>query len=315
MNNTKKYIDLFAGTGAFSLVLDKYGYNCVFSNDFDKFSEKIYKQNFPNHNFNNENLNEIKVENIPSHNILCAGFPCQPFSIAGQKKGFNDNRSNVFFKIIEILEFHKPKFIILENVKNLTTHDNKNTFNTIKELLEKLNYKLFYNVFDTCKITGIPQHRERIYIIGILDYKDNFDLNFNNIKPNNIINYLETEPNEKYYYSNKYNCYDLLLTNITKKIDTNTIYQFRRSFVRENKNNVCPTLTANMGTGGHNVPLLKDNKGIRKLTPRECFNLQGFQKNYNIDNISDAGLYKLAGNAVSVPVVELIIKQLKIITG
>ena len=96
---------------------------------------------------------------------------------------------------------------------------------------------------------------------------------------------------------------------------SDTAYQWRRVYVRENKSGVCPTLTANMGTGGHNVPLLKDNKGIRKLTPRECFNLQGFQKNYNIDNISDAGLYKLAGNAVSVPIVELIVKQLKIITG
>ena len=310
-----KYIDLFAGTGAFSLILDKYNHECVFANDYDKNSEKIYKINFPKHNFVNKNLNDIDVKDIPKHDLLCGGFPCQPFSIAGEKKGFNDSRSNVFFKILEILEYHKPSFLILENVKNLLTHDKKNTFKIIKENLEKLNYKITYKILDTCKITSIPQHRERIYIIGtkidkLNNIDDIFDLEFEKIKQNNIKNYLDINVPEKFYYTNKYNCYELIKNSITKNIDSNTIYQFRRSFIRENKNNVCPTLTANMGTGGHNVPLLKDDIGIRKLTPRECFNLQGFPSNFKLDNLSDSSLYRLAGNAVSVPIIDLIINKL-----
>jgi DNA (cytosine-5)-methyltransferase 1 len=306
-----KYIDLFCGTGAFSYILDKNDCECVFANDFDNNSEIIYKNNFNNHNFINKDLNEIDVKDIPKHDLLCGGFPCQPFSIAGEKKGFDDSRSNVFFKILEILEFHKPNFIILENVKNLLTHDKKNTFKIIKERLEKLNYNLNYSILDTCKITGIPQHRERIYIVGIKNVLNKtFNFDFPSIKLKNISTYLEQNIDDKYYYTDKYNCYTLLLNSINKTIDTNTVYQFRRSFVRENKNNVCPTLTANMGTGGHNVPLIKDKNGIRKLTPRECFNLQGFSNDYNFKNLSDSSLYKLAGNAVSIPIVNLIVTKL-----
>lgn len=309
--NKLKYIDLFCGTGAFSYVLDKNNCECVFANDFDNNSEIIYKKNFNNHNFIKKDLNEINVKDIPKHDLLCGGFPCQPFSIAGEKKGFNDSRSNVFFKILEILEHHKPNFLILENVKNLLTHDKKNTFKFIKENLENLNYNLHYSILDTCKITGIPQHRERIYIVGIKkNLNKTFIFDFPQLKLSNINNYLENNIDDKYYYTDKYTCYQLLLNYINKSVDTNTVYQFRRSFVRENKNNVCPTLTANMGTGGHNVPLIKDNIGIRKLTPRECFNLQGFPKNFKLENLSDASLYKLSGNAVSIPVVNLIIKKL-----
>ena len=121
---------------------------------------------------------------------------------------------------------------------------------------------------------------------------------------------LENEVEDKYYYSNKFKVFDEIKKNITKNISNNVIYQYRRYYVRENKSSSCPTLTANMGSGGHNVPLLKDNKGIRKLTPRECFNLQGFSKDYKLPNICDSALYTLAGNAVSIPIIELIVNKL-----
>lgn len=299
-------------TGAFSHVLEKKGLKCVFSNDIINESREIYKLNMNDNIFKLEDLNNINVNDIPKHDILCGGFPCQPFSIAGKRKGFDDKRSNVFWKIIEILKYHKPKIIILENVKNLTTHDKCNTFNTIKSELEKVGYKIKYKVLDTCKLSIIPQHRERIYIIGFLedDKYNKFDFDFKNVKNNNIDTLLEKKIDNKYYYTNKLKVYDEVKKNVTKHIKTNTIYQYRRYYIRENKSNCCPTLTANMGSGGHNVPIIKDNKGIRKLTPRECFNLQGFPKDYKLPKISDFKLYKLAGNAVSIPIIELIINKL-----
>ena len=304
-----KVIDLFTGTGAFSYVFNKYkNFESVFANDICKNSEKIYKLNNKD-NFLLKDLNDISVETIPKHDLLCGGFPCQPFSLAGNKKGFDDKRSNVFWKIIEILKHHNPRFFILENVKGLLSHDNGNTFSTIKSNLENLGYNLHYKILDTSKLSIIPHHRERIYIVGF-KYKadfEKFSLNFPEITNNPISNFLEGDVNQKYYYTEDSAIYEKLKETVVKK---GTFYQYRRYYVRENKNGVCPTLTANMGTGGHNVPIILDNKGIRKLTPRECFNLQGFNKDYNLGKISDCNLYKLAGNAISIPVIELIIDKI-----
>ena len=312
--NLIKLCDLFAGTGAFSLAFEKNKkFKSVFANDMIKCSQKIYELNNPNSNFKFGDLNKINVETIPKHNILCGGFPCQPFSIAGEKKGFDDERSNVFWKIIKILKYHKPEYIILENVKNLKTHDKGNTYKIIIDNLEKNGYYIKSSILDTSKITNIPQHRERIYIIGFRDKEkyDKFNFDFPSQKQEKISNILEEYVDDKYYYTNRFKVFDEIEKGITKNITENVLYQYRRYYVRENKSNCCPTLTANMGGGGHNVPLLKDKKGIRKLTPRECFNLQGFPNDYKLPNISDSELYKLAGNAVSVPVVELIVNKLE----
>lgn len=309
----RNFIDLFAGTGAFSLAFEKGGnFKCVFTNDMIKSSKQIYELNNPNHKFTLQDLNTIDVSNIPQHNILCGGFPCQPFSIAGEKKGFDDERSNVFWKIVEILQKHTPEIIVLENVKNLKSHDKGNTYKVIKSRLESIGYHIKTSILDTNKITAIPQHRERIYIIGFRDKEkyDKFNFEFPEQEQGKIIDFLEKDVPEKYYYTDRFKVYPEVQENVTKNITENVLYQYRRYYVRENKSNCCPTLTANMGGGGHNVPLLKDNKGIRKLTPRECFNLQGFPRDYKLPNLCDSALYKLAGNAVSVPVVELIVKKL-----
>lgn len=256
------------------------------------------------YNFEVENDNSYIVENTIVHN-------CQPFSIAGKQKGFDDPRSNVFWKIIEIAKYHKPKCIVLENVKNLESHDNGDTLKTIKKSLKKEKYHIIHKVLNTSTITTIPQHRERLYIVCVKDPKilDEFNLDFPKVKKQKISALLTNKKvDNKYYYNNEDNKIHKMVLDAV--VDDETVYQFRRIYVRENKNNECPTLTANMGSGGHNVPIILDDNGPRKLIPKECFNFQGFPKKYILPKMSDCKLYKLAGNAVSVPVVKLIIDRL-----
>ena len=302
-------VDLFAGTGAFSYAFEQTGkVNVVFANDMVDYSKKMYDENF-SHKLTCKDLNEIEEATIPSHAIVTGGFPCQPFSIAGKQAGFEDTRSNVFWKILKIIDHHTPECVILENVKNLVSHDKGNTFKVIKENLENRGYNIRYKVLNTAEITGVPQHRERIYIVCLKSKEvfDKFTLDFPKIPKKKISELLETNVPQKYYYTSSSSTWNLL-SNAVKKKDT--VYQYRRVYVRENKSNECPTLTANMGGGGHNVPIILDEKGIRKLTPRECFNFQGFPPSYKLPTISDTNLYKLAGNAVSVPVVKLIADRL-----
>lgn len=303
-----KMVDLFAGTGAFSLAFENTEkVDVVLANDFAKMSKEIYETNFPHTFFLLKDINEVEAKDIPKHDILTGGFPCQPFSIAGLQEGFDDSRSNVFWKILEIIRHHKPRVVLLENVKNLLSHDDRKTFQIIQDNLSSCGYYVKYKVLNTSSITGVPQHRERIYIACFRDQKDfeKFSFEFDSVSKLSITSFLESDKvPDKYYYSNKSSVWSLVSEHVTKP---EVVYQYRRVYVRENKNNECPTLTANMGTGGHNVPIIKDHFGIRKLTPRECFNFQGFPLGYKLnDKMSDSSLYKLAGNAVSYPVIKLI---------
>lgn len=259
------------------------------------------------YNFEVEQDNSYIVSNTIVHN-------CQPFSVAGQRKGFNDPRSNVFWKIMEIVNHHKPSIILLENVKNLRTHDQGRTLQIILSSLSEAGYHVKHAIVDTANVTHVPQHRERIYIVGFRDKPmcDLFEFDFPPVQNRPILDFLETNVPAKYYYTDRLQVFDIIRQSVTKPIaTTNTVYQYRRYYVRENKNNQCPTLTANMGSGGHNVPLVLDANGIRKLTPKECFLLQGFPTDYIIPpTLSDSALYKLAGNAVSVPVVNLLVEKL-----
>jgi DNA (cytosine-5)-methyltransferase 1 len=308
--------ELFTGTGAFSLAFKNVStdkFKVVYANDFEPSSKTIFDAN-NDIVLDCKDLNEVKKEDIPEMDILTAGFPCQPFSVAGKRNGFNDPRSNVFWKIIEILNHHKPRLAILENVKNLQSHDKGNTFETISNALRAEGYYVKYKVLNTCNYTNIPQNRERIYILCFREETDYTQFEFPeplSTPRASIVSLLTADVPNKYYYSVESAIWEKLAKSVVDSVDTNTIYQYRRYYVRQNKSGCCPTLTANMGTGGHNVPIIKDNAGIRKLTPYECFKLQGFPDNYIIPNLSDAKLYKLAGNAVSVPVIKRIIELLE----
>ena len=307
-NQTMKFIDLFAGIGGIRIAFENAGFKCVFSNDFDSKCKITYDLNFPGEMVL-EDISKIPSSQIPDFDVLTAGFPCQPFSIAGYRKGFKDERGNVFFDIVRILRDKKPKAFLLENVKNLRSHDKGNTIKIIYQELEKLGYKVTDKVLNAMEYGNIPQNRERIYIVGFLDEYNFKKFEFPEKIPltKTIHDCLELDVDEKYFYNGK-PLFERLKDFVTKK---DTVYQWRRQYVRENKKGVCPTLTANMGEGGHNVPIILTDKGIRKLTPKECANFQGFPKDYKLPNIADSILYKQFGNSVVVPVVERIAKNIK----
>jgi len=302
-------IDLFAGIGGIRLGFEKAGFETVFSNDFEKTCKNTYDLNFKTSKLVVEDIRKIGINDLPEFDFLLAGFPCQAFSIAGYRKGFKDEtRGNLFFDIVRILEARRPTGFLLENVKNLKNHDDGKTFKIIKESLEMLGYYVKYKVLNTMDYGNVPQNRERIYIAGFKNKKhcDSFEFPEPKKLTVKITDLLEKKVDEKYYYNGK-PLYERLKGKIKQ---VGKVYQWRRQYVRENKKGVCPTLTANMGTGGHNVPIIKDKKGIRKLTPRECALIQGFPKNYKIPNLADSALYKQFGNSVSVTVVEAVAREM-----
>ena len=318
-NKIFKVGGLFSGVGGIELGFsNKKQFKIAWGTDIDSYASKTYRKNFI-HPFYEKDINELKGRNLEAVDVLVGGFPCQAFSVAGYQKGFEDKRGDVFFQIIRLINElpKKPKVLLLENVKNIYTHDNKKTFRIIQDSLEKTGYCVFSKIMNTCEYTSVPQNRERTFIVCFLEGKHTFldpskpkSTYFQKVFPAEkktklkpISDFLENHAvDEKYYYrEDKYN-YGELVGSITKK---NTFYQWRRVYVRENKSGLCPTLTANMGTGGHNVPLIKDDYGIRKITPRECFNLQGFPKNFNLpEEVPNTQLYKQAGNSVTVAVIK-----------
>lgn len=303
-------LDLFAGVGGIRIGFENAGFKTVFANDFDKYCKDTYDLNFKTSKLIVEDINEIGIDDIPNFNFLLAGFPCQPFSVAGYRQGFKDKkgRGNLFFRIAEIIEEKKPAGFLLENVKNLKGHDNGRTFKIIIETLESLGYYVRSKVMNSMEYGNIPQNRERLYIVGFKNenYANKFEFPNPQKLTTQISDLLEKNVPEKYYYNGK-----PLYEKLKNFVKEGKVYQWRRQYVRENKKGVCPTLTANMGMGGHNVPIIKDKKGIRKLTPLECFRIQGFPKNFLLPkNLADSALYKQAGNSVSVPVIEAVARQI-----
>jgi DNA (cytosine-5)-methyltransferase 1 len=313
-NYTFKFIDLFAGIGGFRLALQNVGGKCVFTSEWNTDAQKTYRENFGEIPFGDITKDRIKNYIPDNFDVLCAGFPCQAFSIAGLRKGFADTRGTLFFDLEQIIQKHKPKVVFLENVKNLVSHDNGNTFRIILETLEKkLGYKVYYEILNSMTHANVPQNRERIFIVAFdpTQVKNYADFSFpKKIKLTKTIHdFLDNKKqNDCFYYPKAHQYYPELEKTMLSK---DTVYQWRRVYVRENKSNVCPTLTANMGAGGHNVPLIKDDFGIRKLTPKECFALQGYPvKKYLFPNISNSKLYMQAGNSVTTTLIERISKEI-----
>lgn len=320
---------LFAGIGGIERGFVQAGFSAISANEIDISAAKTYQLNFE-HRLVVDDIKNVTSEDLlvgESHlTVLSGGFPCQPFSVAGHRKGFADERGNVFWEIQRLVSELYPEVVFLENVKNLESHDSGRTFSTIKGALEGRisspsgttlapGYTVKSAVLNA-RDFGIPQNRERIYIVAFRDKNaaDNFkfpvgrEANRPLLPLSNFIDF-HKKVDSRYFYDEKRPFYQQLVEQVT---DEGTIYQWRRQYVRANKSGVCPTLTANMGMGGHNVPLIKTQFGIRKLTPKECFSLMGFDDITLPERISDSQLYKQAGNAVVVPVIrELAISILK----
>jgi len=319
-----KTVDLFAGIGGIRIAFEKAGFETAYGNDFDKYCKVTYDASFPEPKLTLKDITKKTEADFTSvlddikkikYDILLGGFPCQAFSIAGYRHGFRDSkgRGNLFFYIAEILEATKPKAFMLENVKNLQGHDGGKTYKIIKKTLSDLGYDVVEKVLNAKDYGNIPQTRERIFIVGFRSKKTAKKFNFPDpIKlTKKVQDLLEDKVPEYYYYDGT--PLGLRLKNFDMK--PGVVYQWRRIYLRENKSGVCPTLTANMGTGGHNVPLIKDSKGIRKLTPRECARIQGFRDSelkLPEGQIARSQLYKQIGNSVPVPVVQRVAESIKI---
>lgn len=297
---------LFAGIGGIEKGFINAGFSIKWANEMDKNAISTYKHNYT-HKLYECDLRELDEKKVSKVDVLTAGFPCQAFSIAGHQKGFKDNRGNVFFEILRFIDKLEPSVIFLENVKNLQAHDKGRTFKIITSSLETRGYHVDKAIINSSNY--LPQNRERIYIVAFKDKKvyDNFSFPEKQSSTLTIKDIIEKQADERFYY-NKSKYYDQLKKEIKNK---NTIYQLRRVYVRENKSNLCPTLTANMGTGGHNVPLIIDSKDIRKLTPDECARFQGLQHIKFPKDMALSHRYKQIGNSVTVPVVEAIAKEIK----
>lgn len=287
------------------------GGECVFSSEWEKDAKKTYAANYGEIPVGD--IRAVKKKEIPCHDILCGGFPCQAFSVAGRQEGFDDARGTLFFDIAEIIAEKRPKVVFLENVKNLQAHDGGRTFRVMHDILDKkLDYEVSFRVLNSMTHANVPQNRERIFIVAFDRRRYGKDSGFAFPEPvpltATIHDVLEhAKQDDFYYFHPTHPYYEELDRDIVSR---DTLYQWRRIYVRENKSNVCPTLTANMGTGGHNVPLLRDDWGIRKLTPRECFRFQGYPEEFVLPKIARTKLYMQAGNSVTMPLLKRIAEQI-----
>ncbi len=307
-----KFIDLFAGIGGLRLAYQNLGGKCVFSSEWNNFSKLTYEANFGEVPFGD--ITQISEKNIPDHDVLLAGFPCQPFSIAGVSKknslgrqhGFLDEtQGTLFFDIARILEYKKPRAFMLENVKNLVSHDKGKTFKVIKKTLEELGYTLYFKVLDSKFY--VPQHRERIIIVGFRKdiYLGVETFEFPEIPDvkNKIINILDPEVNTKYTLSDK-------------------LWSFLKEYAKKHKEKgngfgfgltdlggVSRTLSARYYKDGSEILIPQGEENPRRLTPRECARLQGFPDEFIIP-VSDNQAYRQFGNSVTVPLMQAVGKNL-----
>jgi len=303
-----KFIDLFAGIGGIRLAYQKLGGKCVFTSEWDYFSKRTYEANFGEVPFGD--ITKIDEKLIPDHDILLAGFPCQPFSIAGVSKknslgkahGFLDKtQGTLFFDVARILEYKRPKAFMLENVKNLVSHDKGNTFQVILNTLKELNYNVHYKILDGKHF--VPQHRERIIIIGFDNERYNGEENFEFPEmpdsKQRLFDILEQEVDEKYTLSNK--LWDYLQEYAKKHKAKGNGFGFGLTDL----NGISRTMSARYYKDGAEILIPQEGKNPRRLTPRECARLQGFDDKFIIP-VSDNQAYKQFGNSVVSPLIHAV---------
>lgn len=313
-----KYIDLFAGIGGFRLALDSIGFKCVFSSEINKHCQEVYFNNYNELPYGD--ITKINPKDIPDFDILCAGFPCQPFSTSGLRKGFEDTRGTLFFNICEIIQEKQPKVILLENVYGLIIHDKGKTFKIICKTIEDLGYKISYKILNA-KDFGVPQNRERIIIIAAQDYFDFNTLYLNSYvrikdildKDNKFLNKSEyTLIDKEYWKSDGLNFVGYLNKNTRKGTDSNL--NLSRAHRQPNRiysiDGIHPTISS-QETSGRFFIYLPEIDEVRKLTINECYKLMGFPANFKKSNIIGEA-YKQIGNSVCVPMIKEVGRQIKI---
>jgi len=296
-------IDLFAGCGGFRTGMESAGFSTVFANDIDPRSQRTYEVNTPNIKFECGSLTDIDPNELPDFDCLTGGFPCQPFSVSGKGLGFEDTRGTLFFDIANILRLRRPKMFLLENVKQLYHHDEGRTFKRILEVLrEDLQYDVHYKVLNTLDY-GLPQNRQRVFIVG---FDKPTDFSFPTTCPlsYSVKDLLDDEVDESYYYRDDHKHHKPIAESVT---DPDKVYQWRWSYVRENKKGVCPTLLASY----MQPTLVYTDKGIRGITPREGLRLQGFPESFEFpEEFKDRDKFHQIGNSVSVPVIKALGEQM-----
>lgn len=305
------FIDLFAGIGGMHIAYASAGARCVYSNEWNKYSQQTYYANFgiqPD-----DDITKVVAEDIPDHDILVAGFPCQPFSIAGVSKkqslgratGFEDKtQGTLFFDVCRILKAKRPKAFMLENVKNLCSHDRGRTFKVIQESLAELNYKVFFQILDGKAY--VPQHRERIVIVGFDMERYGEDINFE----------FALDPGEKQPVMR-----DILETDVSDKYTlSDKLWIYLQNYAAKHKaagngfgygiaplDGISRTISARYYKDGSEILIAQEGKNPRRLTPRECARLQGFPDSFKIP-VSDTQAYKQFGNSVVVPLMAEVAK-------
>lgn len=311
------FIDLFAGIGGFRYALESFGCKCVFSSEWDKYCQESYNLNFGEVPYGD--ITQIDEKEIPKFDILCAGFPCQPFSISGKQKGFDDTRGTLFFDIVRIVSYHKPKVIFLENVKNLKAHNGGATFKVISNTLDGLGYNIYYKVLNA-KNFGLPQNRERITIVCIRKDIDNGKFKFPNPHEEfiTISDIKEDDKNTQKYILNRNDIHidEEKLEKAIKKgrihspIQIGTIGNGGQGNRIYHENGIGITLAASSGGAASKTGAYYINGKVRKLSPREAARLQGFPENFKIINNDNQAL-KQFGNSVPINLLREVFEGLK----
>jgi len=306
-----KVCSLFSGIGGIDLGFMQAGFEIVWANEFDRDAARTYRHNFGNEHLLEIDIRKVDVATIPDFDVLVAGFPCQPFSILGKQRGFEDSRGMLFYEIERVVKAKRPQVIFLENVANLIEHDDGKTFLTVYNTLVPYGYSFRYRVMDAIDYGNVPQHRTRIFIVAFLDNDKCERFEFpeklkRTTKLNDIIN--RSEKHDNSYYYTEANEYFEDLNRVAK--DKQALYRIFENGVSAKPYYVCPTLVASMGAFMHRVPVLRDDYGIRMITPYECLTLQGFPKDFRFLKIPIASAYKQCGNSVVVPVIRRIAENI-----
>lgn len=301
---------LFSRIGGIDLGFEQAGFEIAWANDFDAAACKTYRNNFPNTILIEDDVRNINSCALSDIDILVAGFPCQPFSVMGYRRGFNDPRGNLFFEIARFIDVKRPKVVFLENVKNLMEHDNGKTFLVIYNALAQFNYSVKYKVINATDV-NIPQNRARIFIVAFRDIEDCDKFSFPQYTPleatiDDVID-RSIKHDDIYYYGSESRYFKELNAKI---VDKTGIYRIDDSGIATRKWEICPTLKANMGTYHDRVPIIRDDFGIRMLTPMECLAFQGYPKKYTFKGVSLKSAYKQCGNTVCVPIIKSIAAKL-----